>query len=400
MAASVRAGSGHGSRVHATIGGSTVGRTIKCPLWVQLADQVPPLPTSVYAEEGTAHHEVGEMCLLESRDAIELVGRKVNGFEIEAEGAEAVQVHLDEVRARLDDDAVLLVEDRVEVGKHLGLEVDSFGMVDATVWRPSIRQLSILDYKHGAGVAVDVKGNAQPRFYGLGTLFDHPEWRPKTIELVIVQPRAFHPAGPVRTETITPADLLDFAGEFEAAVIEAYSANPRGASGDHCRWCPAQGVCPVQEREALAGAQDEFGDLLDIDVLTPGDVAKRLPTLAALENWIKALRTRAYRMAHDGALPDWKLVAGRGRRAWIDEDLARKRLKALGVATVDIAKVTEMVTSPAQAEKLIPKAHHEFFEDLITTKPGAPVLAPVSDKRDALDPGAEWDDLPEFEPDD
>ena len=81
-------------------------------------------------------------------------------------------------------------------------------------------------------------------------------------------------------------------------------------------------------------------------------------------------------------------MEGRASRDWVDELKVAERLRAADISEEDFTK-TELL-SPAAMEKAIGKRKvAELLPDLINKKPGAPTLAPMSDKRPPLDRLAE-----------
>lgn len=54
-----------------------------------------PDSTSVYAEEGTAAHELAAHCFTQNVDAASCIGQIFNGFTVDAEMARHVQAYID-----------------------------------------------------------------------------------------------------------------------------------------------------------------------------------------------------------------------------------------------------------------------------------------------------------------
>ena len=80
----------HADRAHSELGASSCERWWNCPGSVA-ASRGMPNRSSPAAELGTAAHEVAELCLRNGQDALEYVGRTVNGIEIDAHTADKVQ---------------------------------------------------------------------------------------------------------------------------------------------------------------------------------------------------------------------------------------------------------------------------------------------------------------------
>lgn len=109
--------------------------------------------------------------------------------------------------------------------------------------------LTIGDFKYGIGDVVEVVGNKQLLCYLVGAIqrFGH---RP-LYKLAIMQPRAYHPLGPIRVWTVTDQELKLFLKELEKSIKANYS---KGAYvvGPHCRhFCRALGSCKAVKEQAL-----------------------------------------------------------------------------------------------------------------------------------------------------
>ena len=91
-----------------------------------------------------------------------------------------------------DTGGKLFVEQWISAAK---VDEDVSGTADAIVYDAKNFKLYVLDFKFGAGIAVEAKGNKQMRCYALASLFTFSDFRVDEIEMVIVQPRAFHEAG-------------------------------------------------------------------------------------------------------------------------------------------------------------------------------------------------------------
>lgn len=386
----------HGDRAHAALGASGAYRWMACPGSVRLSAGIESKSSS-YAEEGTAAHELAEVCLHNGQDAIEWVDRKLpakyGSVYVTGEMAEAVQVYIDYVRPFILAGDQVQIEHRFDLSA-LAVGVPMFGTADCVIYMPAERKLIVADYKHGAGIAVEAERNPQLRYYALGSLLTMPDADINSIDVVVVQPRAFHPAGPIRSETLDRLDLELFEAELIEAAKRTLEPNAPLSAGDHCRWCPAYEVCPAQDARAVALLESDF-DPLPPETLTPEQLAAVLAKeaqLDAVNAWYKAVKAHAYGViTAGGEVPGYKLVAGReGNRAWADEDAAASELLLAGVAEEDL--YARKLISVAQAEKLLGKKDFKAgFEDFVTRKPGVPTLAPESDKRPAIEGGAAAD---------
>src|SRR5690606_21257143 len=124
-------------------------------------------------------------------------GGEVHHVLVTEEMCEAVQVMLDQVWKLIDHPTTqLFVEKKFDLAK-LNPPGPMYGTADVVIWAPHYRHMAVLDFKYGAGVAVDATENEQLMMYGLGAVLAVDE-KPETLSLTIVQPRANHPDGIIR----------------------------------------------------------------------------------------------------------------------------------------------------------------------------------------------------------
>lgn len=392
------------AKTHSALGASTADRWMNCPGSVAMTRNVPRTETE-YSREGTAAHALIELCLRNKQEPDEYLEQVIEGVVVSENMVEAVTVFLDQVyrTLQLDPGAVLYIEKDFKLDV-LNPPAPMWGTSDVVIYFPASRELIVLDYKHGQGYAVDVKGNPQLRYYGLGALIElGPKHPVENITLVIVQPRAQHPDGKIRAETLSYLELFDFTEDLLEAARRALAPDAPLKAGRWCQFCPAKAVCPAQLDHAKSVALTEFDaepvQALPAPSTLPMDVLLRVMQHGdAIESWLKSVRTYLQQMAERGeTVPGYKLVRGNTHRKWRDEK------KLLGdwasVAGVDPAQLLSepKVKSPAQVEKLCKKLKVEF-PALLTVKPeGALSLAPEYDDRPAVqvDPaGSEFEALP------
>lgn len=384
---------------HSKIGASSSYRWLECPGSVPLSEQAPEQQSSVYAEEGTAAHELAEKCLKSGKDADDFIGAELNGFEVDAEMADHVQVYLDVVRA---DYRKYPDYKGVETRIHLSwIDDNAFGTSDSHAGKKN-KRLVVHDYKHGAGIPVDAEENTQGLYYVLGVAekygFEFEEY-----EFCIVQPRAFHPAGPVRRWVFSKERLKQYENDLLKGIQRVEKArlsddlsqhlNP----GDHCRFCPAAIICPVLKRKMEMTVGDDFDDVAGVEIvsitptppneLSPEKLAAALQFASIMESWISQIRSFAYQEAQIGnPPPGYKLVQKYGRRKWKNEHKAEQILTLYGLMPDEI-HVPPKMKSPAQIEKLFKKARgldKKFVERLTLTPESGSALVPIGDRREAV----------------
>lgn len=387
-----------------------------CPGSVALSEGLPDR-TTIYAQEGTAAHDLGERVLRtpgDSADAhigeiITVDRRDGNADEIEVteEMAEAVQVYVDFVRAAVYRPShtkpligcvgALYLEREFSLEK-LDPPTDMFGTSDAIIWHSQEAHLHVVDYKHGKGVAVDVVGNKQLAYYALGAMLAL-EVLPDTITMTIVQPRAAHRDGRTRSHTITFEELKAFKHTLFEAAEETQKPNAALVPGDHCRFCKAAAICPAIKAKAVEVAQSEFTAFTPPApaTLSRQDLLTVLGAADLLTDWVKAVEAHAFGLLEQGEeLEGWKLVEKRATRKWVDEaEVARLLEEKHGVKD---AAFTLKLKSPAQVEALLKSRKEKLDEELaqqITKQSSGVKMARDTDPRPAELPSAQTDfDIP------
>jgi len=348
------------STSHSVFGASGAHRWVECPASVRM-EQGQPDQDSPYAAEGTLAHELAEAALRAGTDTA--------GTEM----GDHVQVYLDYVRSLPGH---LYVEQRVDYSH---IVPDGYGTADAIVYDEDTATLYVVDLKYGQGVRVEAQENPQAMLYALGAIA-HLSWLGdvEDVVLVVVQPRLDH----ISEWETEPSVLLEFGQRAAAAARNALSDTPTFNPGaSQCRFCKASGHCKPQAQYNLQTAQDDFAEdtLRAVHELQGADLAWVLDRLKALQDWCKAVESRATSVIEAGEeIPGYKLVEGRSLRRWGDE---REAEPALEAALGDDAWSRSLI-SPAQAEKLLGKKHDIL--GLIVKPPGKPTLVPESDKRPAI----------------
>lgn len=233
-------------------------------------------------------------------------------------------------------------------------------------------------------------------YYGLGALLQfRTQFQIVEVELVIVQPRAHHKDGPVRRWKTTAHELqTTFAKRLLAAATATTHPNAPLKPGSWCRWCPAAGICPKIQEKALAAAQNEFKPQLSYNPQTLSDTLELLPVIAA---WMKGVEEFAEAEMKNGkAVPGFKLVAGRGSRAWREgTDPAMIELET-GLPNDKLFSKPEFL-SVAKVEKLLTKDEKALLSPYVVKTPGALTIAPESDPRPAarIEAAVEFTKIPE-----
>lgn len=375
----------HETRAHSRLGASIAHRWMACPGSVGLSSGVEESAGTVYAAEGSAAHELAEMCLRQDRDAEEFLEEEItvgnHVFTVDQDMADGVQVYVDYVRSIYDREAgdILLVEHRFDLS-HIFPEM--FGTGDAGVYKAKTKSLYVVDLKFGKGHAVEAANNPQLAYYGLG-MIAVPSLVGIQIDkvvLAIVQPRAPHRDGPIREWETDPVHLLDFQADLAEAAARTQEPDAPRVPGDWCNFCPAAGICPELREVALLKAQAEFADVIAPD-LSESELAELLEKADLVECGIKAIRAEAFARAEGGAkIPGWKLVPKRAVRKWKDEGTVVATL----IVDHDVSSDdlwNRKLKSPAQVEKLLGKAGKDALADLVIKESSGNTLARDTDPR-------------------
>ena len=379
----------HKARTHSVWSASATSRNWTCSGALAMAALAGPEKESKNAARGTATHETAEMALMSQQNCVAYISHTVRteAFEIEVdeEIADTAQTHVDYVRTltppKFYDGRV---EERLNLDR-LKPPFEAGGTADyIAIGR---EEIEVVDLKTGVRV-VEVNENKQTRSYALMALLSLSPKEAATIKRVkstIVQPRAPHHDGIIRSETIHVADLLDWSVDLVAAMhrskaaLDAFDALPEGnrvafedwaeewLTVGACTFCPAQAICPKFRKAALSVADDAVRKWFDREtdempnlsnapnLLSPEELSRTLDGLDMLEDWIGAIRNRAHNQAEIGVvIPNYILVDKIGRRAWMEKDeiaVAAKLCAELNIGDKDV--FTRDLRSVAQIEKTL-----------------------------------------------
>ena len=343
------------------VGGSTAKRVINCPGSVALVAQMPPQPSSKYAEEGTLLHDAISHFLGADGGTF---GAPIELIEEKLLPALAL---LDEV----DPDKTMEYEVETRVGFG-DLLPGVFGSTDL-MGRIGNKAI-ILDWKFGSGVPVPAEENEQLMFYAAAAMrTPEAQWvfdGATEVELVIIQPPT------IKRWTTTIARIKEFEQTLVKAVKLAQQPDAPLKNGDHCRWCAAKPVCPI-----MTGAVDR-AVAIKMDAIDVDKIGAYLHNADLLEDWIKDLRALAEEMMKKGKpVKGWKMVPKRATRSWVKEEDAK-------AALLQHLKESEVIetklVSPAAAEKLLKAQKLKLPDGLTVAISSGNTIAPESDPRPAV----------------
>lgn len=385
-------------KTHSKIGASSAERFWHCPGSVTVYGHLEN-KSSFYAAEGTAAHRVAEICLKEAIRSDTLPHEsqpsimknaiiEVDGFNIKVEDGiiDAVGEYLTFLAKELEKYNSPLYRLKVEVEFHLKhLNKEAYGTCDALIHVPYSR-LIVVDYKHGAGVPVDVEDNKQLKYYALGAYYALPKDEAEEIydiEMVIVQPRCVHADGGIRRTTIAVKELLKWEKELQKAVDRVENKDETLLAGKHCKFCRAKAICPEAKNEVarLAGVDFEKVDFTTIDIKTisPKEIAHLMQYVPFIKDWCDEILKHAHTEAERGiTIPGYKLVEKRANRIWKDPEKVKEKLY---IHYKEEIYEEPKLLSPAKMEKMVDKKDKEFLETLWLKPDAGKTLVKENDKR-------------------
>jgi len=354
------------------VGGSTAKRVMECPGSVALVAQMPPKPSSTYADEGTLLHNAIADYFDGDAPPISLLGRTYEKQVLTQELFDDKMLPAIQALDALDPDNKMeyAVETLVSFGDLLPDvfgSTDFLGRIDDTAY--------VVDWKFGDGVRVDATENPQLMFYAAAAMrTPSVDWVFKDatkIKCVIIQPRY----GVSEWET-TPKRIAQFEKDLVKAVKKAEKPNAKLNAGEHCRWCAAKPICPI-----MTGAVDR-ALRTPLENLPADAIGAYLKNAELLEEWIKSVRALAIQMMENSVtVPGYKLVAKRGVRQWVDEQTA---VKVLSKFVPEKELVETSVLSPAKIEKVLKKHKIELPEGLVVSISSGTTMASEDDPRPAV----------------
>lgn len=304
---------------HSPLGASGASRWMVCPGSVGLSHGRADEQDDTFSRPGTAAHTLAETALKAGYDAWTRVGEQVNDVPVDKEMADAVQVYLEYVRTTFPDrhQGNSWVERRFHCPSIHKL---FYGTSDFVFLAEEARTLYVVDYKHGAGIVVEVEGNKQLRYYACGVLEDLKLWDAvDKVVLVIVQPRGWHSDGPIRQSTVSTPELIAWLEDDLVPAMDEALVSRETRSGEHCRFCPARyAACP----QILADLEELEAMLKSIEGrtakdLTNAQVARLLDLREVLKIAVKAAEDTAFARLNSGhSIPGWKLAPSKVNREW------------------------------------------------------------------------------------
>lgn len=343
------------STAHSPLAPSSAHRWQPCPGSVPLEAAYPELEESPEAAEGTAAHHAG---------AEELLGRSVRVGDLAPNGVVLTDEMLDGASLWVNDALAvcfeqglplehLQVEQRVEMPR---IHEQCYGTPDTWLYAEQAGTVYLWDFKYGHGTVEHV-GNWQMICYMCGILdllgIDGRNDQLLWCDMRIVQPRAHHRDGKVRSWRVRASDLRGYFNKLNAAAHEAMSAHPHTMSGPHCLHCKAAAHCGTLKR-ATWSAADYLGAAV-AEELDADSAGYEMQLLEHIQELVKArIRARGAdleaRLKRGERVADWTLEDTYGRTTWREGE-AETVLLMGDMLGLDLRKPAAPIT-PLQAKQL------------------------------------------------
>jgi len=380
----------HSEREHALLSASAANRWFNCTPSAKLEDAEGPRTSSVYADEGTLAHELGELYIrhdvlgtVDDQAFSDRFDEIMNNQLFSEEMLDVVPIYVDYCTEQFnaartnDPQAIMEVEQKLDLTEFVP---ESFGTADCVILGGNL--IEVVDYKHGKGVPVYAEWNKQLMLYGIGALRKYDVlYDIEEVRVTIVQPRINN----ISSWQISVEELLKWAEEeLKPTAKLAFAGQGELKAGDWCKFCAVKNRCRTLYQQNVEIAKYDFQEPL---LLTDEEIADILTRTPALVEWANSIQEYAQNLAinQGKTWPGFKLVEGTSRRKWLNDDaVAEAIFSKIPEASEDQIYDMKLKTI-TQIEKIFgKKVVAEQLSDVIVKPQGKPTLVPISDKRPAL----------------
>jgi hypothetical protein len=330
-----------------------------------------------------------------------------SAFVADEKMIDGVQMMIDEVeRAKLDLDHPKVYGERYLDMSWLDPRFG--GTADVTL-AESFGWVHLLDYKNGY-ITVEVRDNEQMKSYAVGLLHEHPD--ADGVRITIVQPNAPHIEGAIREVSYTRDEIAIFEIQMVEAAQATDAPNAPRRAGDWCTFCPAKTRCPEFEGVIAQSAAEDFGfsaaegplpetmavafsGVMKIDDTALQALSEKYHLVPLVDKWAREIEGAVQNALMNGnAVPGCKLVEGKSKRKWGEDEATIKRMLSNGLGSEEFETKVEpflmtepKVKSPAQVEKIgdkdMRKELKKLVAELAIKPPGRLTVADEVDPRPA-----------------
>lgn len=278
---------------------------------------IPRRSSTEAARDGTASHAIAAAYIEDLCNGKEIpVQPEIDDDEIR----EAALIYADDV---INESATRNVSPYVETHLHVPRVHElSHGICDAYLLDSDSHTLIVWDYKYGHA-PVDVYENWQLINYVAGVLDSHSingaAEQQLTVDMRIIQPRAYRRDGPIQKWVTTAADLRGYINILHDNAHIAMSDTAQFQTGAHCRHCPGRYACPAALKAGTA-LFEVASDPLPDEPSTEA-IATQLAIVTRARRALQYLEVSYEEQVHirierGESIPGWALVPKTGREAW------------------------------------------------------------------------------------
>ena len=374
--------------VHSRYGASVIHMVLNCAGYIN-ATRYCDNPTNDAAELGTAAHECAEFVLQSGiADAKDCIGMTFNGFVVDEEMADGVNIYVTDIRAlRVQHPGgKSYVEGKVAMSS---VAKDVFGTSDHILISVEDGVLYIHDLKYGFGV-VEALDNPQIAHYAISTMDTYNLWfKVDKIVGTIVQPRAEHVDGVTRRYELDINTLMDWRDKISNAIEASKKPDAIRTAGKHCNYCLKRGECRTRmlHTVTLCTTDSNQGDM------TNEEIVAFYNEQGAIKNNIEKFKEVALSTARAGTqFPGYKLVRGVARAKCTDNEAFIKAATAEGAKIDDIAWPRNPNGKTYIRKHVGAKLLDEYFPSPDTST----TLAPMSSPKSAIRPNTK-EAFPDFD---
>ena len=363
---------------------SSLALIIACNAALQLQESVTPLPPTDEEREGTAAHWVARRFLAGYGHELPVNAKFMSEGQEWVVDADMHAGALLYARTMGVPDPEMHIEETLPVKRvH---DTECIGTPDA--WRffadardayhecppglprdkfdaGRIRLVRVGDYKYGHR-HVEVFEHVQTSAY-ITAVMDKLELLDIDddlyIEIFIVQPRSYHPDGPVRVWRTKAINLRNIIIDANTAVDQALmplgeSFAPKATPGPHCGDCKARHVCRALQNASMKWVDySHTAERVELDPMATGiELVLLSEAIKRLEARHSGLYAQAENMARSGqAVPYWHMEGGRSILTYFDNVNADELVGLGDLIGIDVRKKLQrkdLVVTPTQAINL------------------------------------------------
>lgn len=364
---------------HSKLPPSSAARRVACPGSRALEALYPEKEDSPYAREGEAAHWVASTVL--RWDEINLpytngermvqAGTKAPNDEvITIEMIDGAKLYFEAINEKVENLGLqdlrdwpaekLHVEEKIDISN---IHPDCWGTPDC--WFVIEDKLYLFDYKFGFGF-VEVYMNWQLLEYSAGIIkkLNDEGIKISEVEFCIVQPRSYHPQGPIRTWNCSLSTLTYCFSKLKTAEQQATSERALCYPNPECDFCLARHACPTLQNAALTET-DVSMRAIPNDLTTDqiGNELRYLKRAAELlDARITGLEAEAISALQRGErIPHFALKQTMGRDRWLK---SASQISVIGeMYNLNLCKPVDVIT-PKQAIKLgLPKDIVDMYSE-------------------------------------